>query len=38
MATSSLLFAINSNWVILAALHGLMGVAAAMIIVPLLTN
>jgi len=37
MATSSLLFAINSNWVILAALHGLMGVAAAMIIVPLLT-
>lgn len=36
MATSSVLFTLSSNWVALAILHGLMGIAAAMVIVPLL--
>ncbi|MGC8571278.1 MAG: MFS transporter [Caldivirga sp.] len=37
MFISSLLFTVSANWVTLAALHGFMGIAAALMTVPLLT-
>ena len=37
MFVSSLLFTVSANWVTLAALHGFMGIAAALMTVPLLT-